>query len=173
MTKFFYLLGAFMVTLNAGAAVGDTFTINDLTYTVLTEGAGSSPGTVSVKAASTAITGAVVIPETVSNGSASYTVTTFVSRAFRQCAQITSVSVPSTLTNWDTDRIFSGCTNLVDVNIPEGVSAVQLSTFHSCKSLGHLIFPESLHNVGGQMFANASVRKLTIKYDGRCGFPGI
>ena len=166
MTKIFFLLGAFMVALNTRAAVGDTFTVNDLTYTVLTEDAGSSTGTVSVKAANTSIAGAVVIPETVSHGVFSYTVTAFVSRAFRQCAQITSVAVPNTLTNWDTDRIFSGCTNLVDVNIPEGVSAVQMSTFHSCKSLGHITFPESLHNVSGQMFVNASVRKLTIKHDG-------
>ena len=63
------------------AAVGDTFTINDLTYTVLTEDADSSTGTVSVKAANTSISGAVVIPETVTNGGFSYTVTAFASRA--------------------------------------------------------------------------------------------
>ena len=163
MRKYFYLLGALMVTLNAGAAVGDSFTVNDLTYTVLTEDAGSSSGTVSVKAANTAISGAVVIPETVSNSGFSYTVTTFESRAFRTCGQITSVSVPNTLTNWNTDRIFSTCTNLVDVNIPEGVTEVQMSTFHTCPNLGHITLPKSLGNLSGQMFAESHVRKLTIQ----------
>ena len=36
MRRIFYLMGVLMVTLNANAAVGDTFTLNDLTYTVLT-----------------------------------------------------------------------------------------------------------------------------------------
>ena len=103
MRKIFYLLGVFMVTLNANAAVGDTFTLNDLTYTVLTEDAASS--TVSIKAANTSISGAVVIPETVSNGGITYTVTAFASRAFRTCEEITSVSVPNTLTNCDDVRI--------------------------------------------------------------------
>ena len=148
------------------ASVGGTFTIDNLTYTVLTEDAGSSTGTVSVKAASTSISGAVAIPETVSNGGFTYTVTAFASRAFRQCEQITSVSVPNTLTNWDTDRIFSTCTNLVDVNIPEGVAVMQMSTFNTCPSLGHITLPESLHNLPGAMFFAAHVQRLTIKYGG-------
>ena len=161
MRKIFYLLGVFMVTLNANAAVGDTFTLNDLTYTVLTEDAASS--TVSIKAANTSISGAVVIPETVSNGGITYTVTAFASRAFRTCEEITSVSVPNTLTNWDTDRIFSTCTKLVDVNIPEGVSVMQMSTFNTCPSLGHLILPLSLENLPGAMFYASHVQRLTIK----------
>ena len=145
------------------AAVGDTFTINDLTYTVLTEDAASSTGTVSVKAANTSISGAVVIPETVSNSGVNYTVSAFASRAFRTCEEITSVSVPNTLTNWDTDRIFSTCTKLVDVNIPEGVAVMQMSTFNTCPSLGHITLPQSLGNLPGAMFFAAHVQRLTIK----------
>ena len=163
MRRIFYLMGVLMVTLNANAAVGDTFALNDLTYTVLTEDAGTSTGTVSVKAANTTISGAVVIPETVTNGGVSYTVTAFESRAFRTCEEITSVSVPNTLTNWDTDRIFSTCTKLVDVNIPEGVTVMQMSTFNTCPSLGHITLPESLGNLSGAMFYSSHVQRLTIK----------
>ena len=93
----------------------------------------------------------------------SYTVTAFESRAFRTCEEITSVSVPNTLTNWDTDRIFSTCTKLVDVNIPEGVTVMQMSTFNTCPSLGHITLPESLGNLSGAMFYSAHVKRLTIK----------
>ena len=154
---------AFLFGMAMHASVGSSFTIGKLTYTVLTEDPDTSTGTVSVKAAGTDISGAVVIPETVSNGGFSYTVTAFESRAFRTCEEITSVFVPSTLTNWDTDRIFSTCTKLVDVNIPEGVTVMQMSTFNTCPSLGHITLPESLGNLSGAMFYSAHVKRLTIK----------
>ena len=154
---------AFLFGMAMHASVGSSFTIGKLTYTVLTEDPDTSTGTVSVKAAGTDISGAVVIPETVSNGGITYTVTAFASRAFRTCEEITSVFVPSTLTNWDTDRIFSTCTKLVDVNIPEGVTVMQMSTFNTCPSLGHITLPESLGNLSGAMFYSAHVKRLTIK----------
>ena len=163
MRNYFFLLGVLLVTLNANAAVGDTFTLNDLTYTVLSEDADNSTGTVSVKAANTSISGAVVIPESVTNGGFVYTVSAFASKAFRSCEEITSVSVPNTLTNWNTDRIFSTCTKLVDVNIPDGVTVMQMSTFNTCPSLGHITLPQSLNNLSGAMFFAAHVQRLTIK----------
>ena len=59
---------AFLFGMAMHASVGSSFTIGKLTYTVLTEDPDTSTGTVSVKAAGTDISGAVVIPETVSNG---------------------------------------------------------------------------------------------------------
>ena len=55
MRKFFLLLLALVSMSNVSAAVKDTFSIGDLTFTVLTEDGNS--GTVSVKATSTEISG--------------------------------------------------------------------------------------------------------------------
>ena len=98
------------------AAVGETFTQNQLTYTVLTEAADGKPGTVSVKAANYQINGDITIPSTVTNNGTEteYTVTTIGN--FGKCYNLTSVTIPNSVTSIG-DSAFSGCTNLTSIRI--------------------------------------------------------
>ena len=83
------MLCVVITTLNTNAAKGDEFTIDKLTYKVLTENTQTKTGTVSVKAADTGLSGAVTIPETVTSNDFTYTVNTVVSKGFQNCNGIT------------------------------------------------------------------------------------
>ena len=115
MKKINLSLFLLLMTMGTSAAVKDSFTIGDLTYTVLTEN--NSSGTVSVKAISTEITGDVVIPETVSNNGILYTVTQVAEKGFWKCKSMTSVK------------------------IPESVNYVGSFGFNGCEALDSLVFP--------------------------------
>jgi len=96
MKKIKVLLFALIFSFSTSAAVKDSFSIGDLTFTVLTEEGNS--GTVSVKAASTEISGKVIIPESVSNNGVEYTVTEIADQAFWKCTGMTSVKIPESIT---------------------------------------------------------------------------
>lgn len=107
------------------ALVGDTFTLENLTYTVLTES--SSTGTVSVKNSSTNISGILNIPVSVKNGTVTYKVKKIEDYGFQYCGNLTSVVIPE-----DVDYIgweaFADCGNLKDIKLPEG-GFVMISTY--------------------------------------------
>ena len=164
MRKFFLLLLALVSMSNVSAAVKDTFSIGDLTFTVLTEDGNS--GTVSVKATSTEISGKVIIPESVSNNGIVYTVTEIADQAFWKCSAMTSVKIPKSITyvgslgfkectSLDSlvfpndDMKFSywyvcqGCTNLTYVRLPEHLTGLGYFMFAECENLESIRIPES------------------------------
>ena len=144
---------ALVLTISVYAAKGDVFTIDNLTYTVLTEKAATKTGTVSVKAADTSISGAVAIPETVSNNDFTYTVNTIVSSGFKDCTGISSVTLPATITKLNT-YAFSGCSNMRSVNIPEGITSIPKECFYKCGTLQQITLPNSVTSMGTFAFYN-------------------
>ena len=129
------MLLAMLSCLAANAAVGDTFTSGALTYTVRTE----APATVSVKATNAStISGAVVIPSTVTNKSITYTVTQIENRAFNGSSLITSVSIPETISIIGA-YAFEGCTKIKSVTIPKSVTIMHEGPFAACTSLTEIL----------------------------------
>ena len=164
MKKINVLLFALIFSFSTSAAVKDTFSIGDLTFTVLTEDGNS--GTVSVKATSTEISGKVIIPESVSNNGIVYTVTEIADQAFWKCSAMTSVKIPESITyvgslgfkectSLDSlvfpndDMKFSywyvcqGCTNLTYVRLPEHLTRLSYFMFAECENLESIRIPES------------------------------
>ncbi len=76
------------------AAVGNTFDIDGLRYTVTAE---SATPKVSVKAADKSLSGDIVIPETVENGGVTYDVTSLPAQGFGGCVEMTSISIPASV----------------------------------------------------------------------------
>ena len=114
------MLLAMLSCLAANAAVGDTFTSGDLTFTITSE----SPATVSVKATNkNTISGAVVIPSTITNNSRTYSVTSVDDKAFLSSSLITSISIPQTV-NKIGSYAFQSCTNCQAINIPDNVTTI-------------------------------------------------
>lgn len=72
--------------------------------------------------------GDVVIPETVTYDGITYTVTQIGFWAFKDCTELTSISIPSTLT-YIGGRAFEGCTSLHDIHIPGTVTRVNAKAF--------------------------------------------
>ena len=114
------MLLAMLSCLAARAAVGDTFTSGALTYTITSE----SPATVSVKATDkNTISGAVMIPSTITNNSRTYSVTSVDNSAFLNSPLITSISIPQTVNKIE-NYAFQSCTNCQSINIPDNVTTI-------------------------------------------------
>ena len=90
---------------------------------------------------------AIVLPDTVvSIGSA----------AFENCSKLSSVNYPKSWgdcpssNGYDSSRgyIFSGCTKLQEITIPEGVAAIPAYAFRGCSYLEEIKLPESVTEIG-------------------------
>ncbi len=140
------ILALISICVSTQAETGDSFTIDNLTYTVLTEDSVNASGTVSVKAKSTSISGEVVIPETVTYDDCSYTVTQLASSAFNKCKSITSVTVPATVTAIPT-YCFSNCSKLTSVDIPSSVTSLGTFSFNYCVKLAAIDIPNTATSI--------------------------
>ncbi len=136
------LTGVFFIApLEAKAAVGDTFTVDNITYEVLTE----TGNTFTVEVCGHTLTENTVvnIPDTVTNGNRTYTVKQIGYEAFRDCSYLTGITLPESVTVID-DRAFYNCTALTGIKIPSGVERIDLYTFYNCTALIEVELPEGL-----------------------------
>lgn len=147
----FVLLSLFLCgSLCAFSSVGDTFTIDTLSYTVLPNG-----GEVSVAAANKTIR-EVAIPESVEYNGTMYKVTRIADNGFNGCANIFSVSIPGSV-----ERIgvaaFRDLKQSFTLTLKEGIKEIGNRAF--CKSTGltgELIFPSTLDSIGDQAFGGCN-----------------
>ncbi len=79
-------------------------------------------------------TGSVVIPETVTYGSKTYSVTSIGYIAFRDCSSLSSVIIPDGVTSIGYDA-FHNCSSLTSVTIPYSVTSISNSAFYNCSNL--------------------------------------
>lgn len=112
------LLTLFVFVLAAMSAWAD-FTQGNFTYSVNSD----DPTTVSVKQASTEISGDLVIPATVTEGSVTYTVTKVSNNGFMNNPNITSVVLPNTMKELGTSS-FDGSYNIVSLTLNEGLEII-------------------------------------------------
>ena len=73
--------------------------------------------------------------------------------AFLDCTSITTVVLP------DSMRVlngFHGCTNLTEINIPNGVTTIGLTAFGGCTSLTSISIPNSVTTIDGSAFSGCS-----------------
>lgn len=127
--------------------------------------------------------GAVIIPESVTYNEATYTVTSITGRAFRNCTDITSVTIPSSITSIGysvfqgctgissvtfnatncsnmgsagTNRVFHGCSNITQLTIGEGVTKIPAYAFSGCTGITNVDIPNSVSNIGMYAFDGCS-----------------
>ncbi|MEG0542750.1 MAG: leucine-rich repeat domain-containing protein, partial [Angelakisella sp.] len=106
-----------------------SFTLNKLTYTVLTE------NTVSVQGeGQTITTGVVDIPKTVTYDNKSYTVTEIAARAFFDYALITSMTIPDTVEIIGAFAFYA-CGSLTYLRIPASATAIDEGILFGCAVL--------------------------------------
>ena len=136
------------------AAVGDTFTANNLKYKVTSE----SPKTVTLTGKSKSPTGALEIPATV-NG---YSVTSIGKNAFINCTGLTSVVIPEGVTTIG-EGVFGYCDAMTSVSIPEGVTSIGKNAFYDCEVLKEVVIPSSVTSIGNGAFSyNLNLESVTI-----------
>ena len=78
--------------------------------------------------------GVVVIPESVEHEGKTYKVTEIGRAAFYSCQNLTSVTLPQTLTTIG-DNAFYYCIKLSSITIPKSVSTVRANAFNACNGL--------------------------------------
>ena len=105
--------------------------------------------------------GDITIPAKVTNNGTSYNVTAIDDFAFRDCGNLTSVSLPTSL-----DSIgryaFMNCTHLTEVEIPNTVAEMGNAVFQGCSALKSLQFPASLTVINSSMCRNCTALETLI-----------
>ena len=104
--------------------------------------------------------GSMVIPETITVGGKTYTVTAIGENAFGGRSQLSSVTMPATITtigNW----AFNGCENLKDINLPEGLVTIGESAL-SRTAITSLTIPSTVTTIGNWAFDNTALTSLVI-----------
>ena len=74
---------------------------------------------------------------------------------FNGCSNLVEIILPDTLTKIE-DFSFYGCINLKSIVIPEGVTTIGKQAFWGCKKLESLEIPESVTSIGEEAFYNCS-----------------
>ena len=74
---------------------------------------------------------------------------------FSGCTGLTSVTIPDSVTNIGT-YAFSGCTGLTSVTIPNGVTSIGYEAFSGCAGLTSVTIPDSVTSIGGWAFSGCT-----------------
>ncbi len=95
--------------------------------------------------------GDIAIPSSVNYLGTTYQVTTIGAEAFRNCTQLTSISIPNTVTDiqW---KAFYGCTSLTSVTIPNSVTKIWPLAFQYCEKMGSITIPNSVKQILSEAF---------------------
>jgi hypothetical protein len=78
-------------------------------------------------------------------------VTTIGRMAFRNCKNLTSISMSSSVTTFG-DGIFMDCSGLTSIVIPTSVTSIGANSFYNCTSLTSLTLPNSVMTIGEYAF---------------------
>lgn len=148
--KLLSLVSLLMISLAIQAYnVGDIIKINGFSYRILTnsttQGGTVTPGTVEV--AGTTLTGAITVPETVTDNLGTvYKVTRVGLRAFSGVTGVTSITIQEGVTSINNSG-FGECTDLETVNLPASVTTMGVNIF-----------------VGSPKFKNVYINSANTKY---------
>ncbi len=134
-----------------------TTPIGDYTYLLNNDKTATLTGTTLLKTLS-----ALVIPDTVTNNTTIYTVTSIGINVFKNFSALTSLTLPTNLTSIE-ESAFEGCNKLTSLNIPNSVMSIGEKAFYGCNVLQSLTIPNSVTSIGNYAFYGCNVlESLTI-----------
>lgn len=98
-------------------------------------------------------TGAVNIPETITIGATTYTVTSIGDEAFEKCDHMNMVALPSSIKRIG-KYAFYQCLEMESVNIPSSVTEIDEGAFRYCWKLTTVDLPSTIYQISDDVFAN-------------------
>ena len=107
--------------------------------------------------------GDVIIPETVTYGGTTYTVTAIGASAFAYCNDVNSVTIPNTVTSIG-KYAFNSLVRLKSVNLPNSIKRIGENAFVSCMSMVIIdnALPDSIVSVGESAFHNCQTVQFSF-----------
>lgn len=99
------------------------------------------------------IAGDIIIPSSVIFNDTMYSVTGIGSHAFRECHDITSVTIPNSVTKIG-DQAFYGCVGLAAATISNSATIIEFQAFYGCSGLMELTIPNSVISIGQEAFVD-------------------
>ena len=105
-------------------------------------------------------TGSVIIPETVTYEGTDYRVTSIGNSAFNFCTDLTSVTIPNSVTKIDY-YAFESCRSLTSIIIPSSVTSILERAFADCSALTSIIVEEGNSKYDSRNNCNAIIEKST------------
>ena len=106
----------------------------------------------------------ITIPESIYYKGFTFKVTNIGNSAFRNCKNLISITIPSSVTTICGDT-FSNCTNLTSVAISDSVTSIEYGAFYNCKNLVNVTIPNSVTDIGAHAFYSCDNLK-NIYYKG-------
>ena len=115
--------------------------------------------------------GDIIIPETVTYGGVTYTVTAVGAWAFYQCYdQLTSVVMPNTVITLGQEA-FSGCRGLQSIHLSENLDIIGERAFENCHGLTEIEIPGTVTVLGSHAFVDCS-NLVSINIPDKVGYLG-
>ena len=144
------VIGVVAMDDDKAADAATQFTVGELTYYVIGNGEVQVTETTS-----TSISGNLVIPSSVSDGSTTYNVTSIGGSAFNRCTKLTSVTIPDSVTTIKSSAFFL-CSGLTSVTIGNSVTSIGSYAFAQCSSLTSVTIGNSVTSIKDYAFQNCS-----------------
>ena len=138
-----------LVEVGEGATKGQKIEDGGICYIV------GENNTVSVTSTDKKYSGDVVLPDQVTYNEISYQVTSIGNNAFYSCYDLTSITMPNSITLIDYSA-FENCRSLGAVIIPNNVTTIGSAAFSNCSGLTSITFPNSLTTIGSYAFRDCS-----------------
>ena len=93
--------------------------------------------------------------------------TTIASQAFDGCSSLQSVAIPASVTSIGSSA-FAKCSNLSSVTIPNSVTSIDSDAFSFCNSLTSVTIPDSVTSIGAGVFHGCdSLKSITVDKDNK------
>ncbi|MCH5237740.1 MAG: leucine-rich repeat domain-containing protein, partial [Muribaculaceae bacterium] len=108
--------------------------------------------------------GDIIIPSKVDYDGVTYTVNKIGSGAFKDCVDLSSVSIPETVTTIEFNA-FNNCTSLTSIYIPDKVYTIGDQAFCNCISLKSIENGSSVQSIGWYSFKNCYSLKSVGGFD--------
>lgn len=118
--------------------------------------------------------GSLVIPEKLYSRYGTFTITGIYASAFENCDDLTSVTIPNSITSIG-NFAFSSCSGLTSITIPNSVKSIGVEAFSICTSLTSITIPNSVTSIERYAFSgckNLISLKIgnSVKSIGFCAF---
>ena len=137
-------LGLFTITASAATSGYYTYTVSN--------------GEAEITYVNTYISGAVTIPSNLSG----YPVTSIGNYAFRDCYELTSITIPDSVTSIGGGAFYE-CSSLTSITIPNSVTSIGTWAFRHCTGLTSITIPDSVTSIGNEAFAYcSSLTSITV-----------